>query len=299
MTIVIIVVVIIVVAAGGAYLAYSQFYGASSTTRATPCTGNTAVTFVTDFGLLGQHAPFFAAEKLGYYTQNCLTVTIQSGSGSSAAISAVASGSATFGYAAPTSLVSSYASNPGLNVQVVAQVLQTDIAAFFYISGGSNNITTPHDLVGKTIDVGPVANFGDTFKNAYLHALGLNSSDVTITNSAGNTNLNLLVEGKVDCAVNTIYAYTDLLSIAQQAGIAASSVKYFLPNLPLYGGPGVIASKSEMQSSPNVVSEFVNATLYGWKYALEYPTNATNILLGYESQLAYNESLGRLEYAWV
>ncbi len=82
----------------------------------------TPLKFTLDFRINGQTAPFFLAESKGYYKDEGLDVTIDTGAGSVASITRIASGVYQLGLGDISSLVEFNAQNPGTPmVQAVYQ----------------------------------------------------------------------------------------------------------------------------------------------------------------------------------
>ncbi len=116
----------------------------------------TPLKFTLDFRINGQTAPFFLAESKGYYKEEGLDVTIDTGAGSVASITRIASGVYQLGLGDISSLVEFNAQNPGTPmVQAVYQYYNR--APFVIIGRKDRGITTDfRSLEGKKIGAAAV-----------------------------------------------------------------------------------------------------------------------------------------------
>ena len=119
----------------------------------------TPLKFTLDFRITGQTAPFFLAQARGYYRDEGLDVTIDTGAGSVASITRIASGVYQMGLGDISSLIEFNAQNPGTpHVQAVYQYYNR--APFAIIGRKDRGITTDFkSLEGKKI---PAAAFEST-----------------------------------------------------------------------------------------------------------------------------------------
>jgi putative hydroxymethylpyrimidine transport system substrate-binding protein len=134
-------------------------------------------TLTLDFYPNADHAGIYMAQKLGYFKEAGLDVTIQTPSDPAAPIKQVAAGR--------TDLAISYepevilAHEQGLDVKAVGALVDTPLTSMIWLK--SSNIGGVADLRGKTI-----ATAGIPYQAAYLKTIlaraGLSTSDVTTVN---------------------------------------------------------------------------------------------------------------------
>jgi len=107
-----------------------------------------------DWTVQGTHAPFFVAEKKGYFKQEGLNVQIDRGTGAGNTANAVASGAYDIGYIDAAVVVKHNALNPGKTIQ--SYYVAFDVTPISFVSlKGKANIRTPQDLDGKRVAAPP------------------------------------------------------------------------------------------------------------------------------------------------
>jgi NitT/TauT family transport system substrate-binding protein len=103
-----------------------------------------------DWTVQGTHAPFFVAEKRGYFKQEGLTVQIDRGTGAGNTANAVAGGAYDIGYVDMAVVVKHNAMNPQRALQSYYVAFDQTPIAFVSLKGKAN-ITRPQDLDGKRV----------------------------------------------------------------------------------------------------------------------------------------------------
>jgi NitT/TauT family transport system substrate-binding protein len=113
-----------------------------------------SVKVMLDWTVQGTHAPFFVAEKKGYFKQEGLTVQIDRGTGAGNTANAVASGAYDIGYIDAAVVVKHTALNPTKPLQ--SYYVAFDVTPISFVSlKGKANIRTPQDLDGKRVAAPP------------------------------------------------------------------------------------------------------------------------------------------------
>lgn len=103
-----------------------------------------------DWTIQGTHAPFFVAEKRGYFKDEGLTVQIDRGTGAGNTANAVAGGAYDIGYVDMAVVVKHNALNPARQLQSYYVAFDQTPIAFVSLKGKAN-ITKPQDLDGKRV----------------------------------------------------------------------------------------------------------------------------------------------------
>jgi NitT/TauT family transport system substrate-binding protein len=107
-----------------------------------------------DWTIQGTHAPFFVAEKKGYFKQEGLEVSIDRGTGAGNTANAVAGGAYDIGYIDAAVVVKHNAINPGTLLQ--AYYVAFDVTPISFVSlRNKANIRTPQELDGKRVAAPP------------------------------------------------------------------------------------------------------------------------------------------------
>lgn len=230
------------------------------------------VTLRLDWYVFGVHAPFFIAQKLGYYEEAGLDMKILEGNGSSATVLLVGNGSDTFGFA--DSGVAAKAISEGVPVKVISGLLEK--SAMVLTSLENKGIKTPKDLEGKTLGVGAAEALTQLLP-AFLSANMVDSTKIRLVTLPPPARPAALLEGRVDAIAGSTYG--DALSIR----LANPDKKFSALKVSDWGlnilGHGLVASRETVEKSPETVRRFVAATLKGARYAKENPTAAVDAML--------------------
>jgi len=236
------------------------------------------VTFVTDFGYLGRHAYYFVAQDRGYYKAADLDVDIVRGQGSADAVKQVAAGTAQLGFADAASVILARA-NDGVPVKIVAEVYGRPPHAVFTIEG--SGITKPKDLEGRTIADSASSSLPKMFP-AYAKAAGIDATKVKWLFVTSDAIAATLALGRADAV--TYYTISEALLLKSISPKKLTILKFSDVGMDFYSN-GLIASDAIIQSKPDVVKRFVQATLRGLKDSIEDPEAAAKILNKYQRQI--------------
>ena len=82
--------------------------------------------FTLDWVIDGQQAPFFLAQGKGYFAQQGVSVALDAGAGSAAAVQRVAAGTYDMGYGDTSALIEHLSKNPDPAVRVQAVYITQD-----------------------------------------------------------------------------------------------------------------------------------------------------------------------------
>jgi NitT/TauT family transport system substrate-binding protein len=215
------------------------------------------------------YAGYYVAKAKGWYADQGIDLTINPGGPNIIAENLVAAGADTFGNGggAASLLV---AREKGLPLVGIGMLHQQTPYRFVALEG--SNIKSLADLKGKTVSTwftGP-----QFMLQAMLKSNGIDQKDVQI--EAQGPSMDPLIQHKVDMAIVTVYNEALVL---KRRGIVPAVI--FNPadmgiNLP---NESIITSEKVIRESPNLVQGFMNATLRGWKFALEKPDETAAILI--------------------
>ena len=169
---------------------------------ATSAGAETAIKFTLDWKFQGPTAAFFVAEDQGYFKEEGLEVSIDSGNGSAGAVTRVASGAYQMGFADINSLVEFNVANPGQAVKAVMMVY--DAAPFGLYTLKSSGITKPADLVGKKLGA-PVFDASYKLFPAFAAEVGIDPAAVLRVNMDPPLREAMLVRGDVDVDLRPLF----------------------------------------------------------------------------------------------
>jgi NitT/TauT family transport system substrate-binding protein len=206
-----------------------------------------------------QFAPFYVAQQEGYYADAGLEVTIEHPQDVQRL---VASGDAEFGVADATDVM--VARTSGLPIRYASTLYQTFPVAI--IGAADDAPTEPAELEGRTI--GTPGMFGSSWHAllALLDAGGLSTDDVTIREYPQFNQVEGFLNGDVDLI--TGFRNNEPLRLeAQGMDTGLLTVDEFAP-LP---GPGVIVGDDLLETDPDLVRAFVEATAAAQAAVIEDP----------------------------
>ena len=227
-----------------------------------------------DWLVRGDHAMFFVARDKGYFSEQGINVTaIRKGTGSTDALKLVANGNADFGFAdLPTLQVGRSQKLP-----VVALVAVNQESPLAMISIKSKHpMSKPADMKGMNIGVHPS---GSTyvFLKSFFAKNGLNLADFKQSTVAPPYE-NMLLLGRVDVVPGYIDAEVPELE-AHAGGPGSLSIllgaKY---GYDAYGS-GLFTSEKTIAGKPDLVQRFVNAYVKAFRFVIENPQQAIDIVV--------------------
>ncbi|WLD56724.1 ABC transporter substrate-binding protein [Salinispirillum sp. LH 10-3-1] len=216
---------------------------------------DTNINFTLDWRFEGPAAPFLMALDRGYFKEEGLNVTIDSGSGSAGAVTRVATGAYDMGFADFNALVEYTAANPSSAIQGVYMVYNNTPAAVFTLK--DSGILTPADLVGKTL-AAPVFDGGRKAWPSFAGHNGLAVDSVEWQSVDPAIRETLLARKQVDGI--TGFYFTGLLNL-EARGVAMDNIvvmRYSDFDVALYGN-AIIAGEKIMKENPEAVAAFNRA----------------------------------------
>ncbi len=212
-----------------------------------------------------QFAGYYAAVSRGFYREAGLEVVLRECEPNMIPVDEVLSGRAQYGIGMPTLLLHRQAGKP---VVVLAAIFQH--SPEIVVSRKDAGISSPHDLVGKRLMMRPWDNLET---EAMLQSENVPLKEVEILEHSWN--IEDLVEGKVDAATGYI---TDRPFLLEQRGIPYSILRPLVYGIDFYGDC-LFTSEEELESHPERVASFLEASLRGWKYAMENPKEIVDLIL--------------------
>lgn len=246
--------------------------------------GNDSVTVALDWLAQPSNGAYYIADELGYYADAGIDVTIQAGSSSASAAQIVGGGGADFGLEYGMNILQ--ARSQGIDIVSLAPTLQKSPAGYFFHTG--QNITSMADFNGRTVYTQV-----STAEWEYLtekYAL----DDVT----AVQFDYNYASFANDETAIVQGYA-TDQQSLEDQG----LDVQWFETPINIDYGSSLFTTQELIDSDPDLVQRFVDATLKGWQYYYDHNDEASAILADYieDSDLATIEAggLAQQPYIWT
>ena len=228
------------------------------------------ITLCLDWTPNTNHTGIYAADKLGYYEEAGLKVTIvQPPEGGAEMMTA--SGQSQFGISAQDSLAANYASDEPMSITSVATILQHNTSGII-----SRDCESPKDLEGKRYSTWD----SPTEKAIIKHVMkndGGDFSKVELIPNVITDEASALKHGDTD-AVWIYYAWSGI-----NAEITDLDFEYFnfadIDSVFDFYTPVIIANDAFLESDPETAKAFLAATAKGYEYAIENPDEAAHMLI--------------------
>lgn len=233
----------------------------------------TKIRFQLDWRFDGQAAPFLMGKAKGYFEQEGLDVTFDSGVGSAAAVARLAGGNYEMGYGDSSALIEYLASNVGTQanrMQAVYMVLDATPAAVTVLK--KSNIAKPADFAGKTLGA-PVFDAGRKLWPLFARAQGIDPAAVKWQAMEPNLREPMLLRGQLDAI--TGFQPSSMLA-AVGAGAKEDDLRIFYYKdfgVRVYGN-AILASGRFMDQNPRAVSAFLRAFNRSLKETIANPEAA-------------------------
>ncbi|RME06905.1 MAG: myristoyl transferase [Anaerolineae bacterium] len=221
-----------------------------------------------------QFAGYYVALDKGWYAEEGIDLTIRPGGPDITPADEVASGRAEFGTGLLADLIAQI--QQGKPLISVAQIQQSN--GLILIAKASSGIQTPQDFRGKRVGVW-LGSWEAQF-NALAAKEGLSPDEFTLVPQGFS--MDAFLNDDLDVASAMIYNeyHTVLESGYRPDEINIIDYADYGLNFP---GDLLMTHTRLVEENPRLVEGMVRASLRGWKYALENPEEAVDIVLKYDT----------------
>ena len=219
-----------------------------------------------------QFAGFYVADKKGFYQDRGIDVTINPGGVDFPAVQMVASNSDDFGLEEGDRILE--AREKDVPVVALATIYRKNPTLFFSLK--NSGITKAEDFVGKKVGTFPDV---QVLLSKMLERAGVSESRVEIV--PVKYDITPLLTGEID--VWPGYAINEPI-LAEEQGYEVNRIWPSDYGINSYSMT-LFTSEKLIREKPDLVRNFVEATIQGWNYAYEHPDEAVEITLGYSDQL--------------
>ena len=228
------------------------------------------ITLCLDWTPNTNHTGIYAADKLGYYEEAGLKVTIvQPPEGGAEMMTA--SGQSQFGISAQDSLAANYASSEPMGITAVATILQHNTSGII-----SRDCETPKDLEGKRYSTWDSPTEKAMIKYV-MEKDGGDFSKVELIPNVITDEASALKHGDTD-AVWIYYAWSGI-----NAELSGLDFEYFafsdIEKAFDFYTPVIIGNNAFLEADPETARAFLSATAKGYEYAIENPDEAAHMLI--------------------
>jgi ABC-type nitrate/sulfonate/bicarbonate transport system substrate-binding protein len=217
-------------------------------------------------------AGFIVAKAKGFYQQQNLDVTNNAGGNDFPSIQLVASGSDDIGIQSGSETIISARAN---NIPVKAIAILDKLNPYVFFSLAESNITAPKDFVGKTVAV----SYGRPLEIAYRMLMNKAGVDMAKVKEVKKSPSDVTLFSKtVDVQPGFDADYIFSKYKADKMGVKLNAIRPADYGINSYGYV-IFAREDFIQQHPDVVEQYLHATLKGWKYAFEHPEEAVDLVL--------------------
>jgi NitT/TauT family transport system substrate-binding protein len=231
-----------------------------------------------------QYAPFYAAEKMGFFQKAHIVVTFDYGMDSDG-LALVAAGEIPFTIATGDQVLLARAD--GLPViSVLSWYHDTPIGL---LSSESQDLLRPEDLIGKHI--GLPARFGPDYLGLYalLESAGIKESDITL-DLIGFNQVDTLRDSDIDAVVGDIPSLSIPLFVAG----------YPVNTLPVadalhMASFGLVTNEDTLRKNPDLVSRMVGAVISGIRFTIAHPEDAFEWSESFVDHLGYANAAPQMD----
>lgn len=230
-----------------------------------------------------QFAGYYAAKIKGYYAENGLNVKILAGGPHISPINNVINGKADIGVFDPDILSKEFQNK---KLMVLATIMQS--SGYCIISAKSKNILRPADLVGKNVLISDSQGWG-IFK-AILLKEGIDPSKI-------HTNERL--KDSEDISKDSVDAVITYIA-SQPQRLEALGYKFNIIRPEEYGvdfyGDILFTTKQFANKDTKKTEAFIQASIKGWKYALQHERELIDYILTLPDVKAYGTTRENFQY---
>ncbi len=255
--------------------------GVPACSRAKPPAALTPVTIQLLWTHINTFGGYYAADQKGYYAEEGLAVTFREGGPRVDYLASVVNGTAQFGDGGSDELILARAE--GKPLRAIATIYQRSPVVFFTLD--RSGITKPQDFRGKKIRVAP--GLGPALHAMMAH-IGIARHQYTevVTPSA----IALFASG--DPPVWSAY----LNAFVTEVELAGYNINRIYPDnygVHFYGN-SLFSRDDFIADNPELVKRFVRATLKGWTYIVENPTEIGALMRKYKPDADQTRELAGL-----
>ena len=231
-----------------------------------------------------QYAPFYAAEKMGFFQEAQIAVTFEYGMETDG-VALVAAGESPFAIATGDQVL--LARSDGLPViSVLSWYHDTPIGV---LASESQDLLHPEDLEG--MHIGLPARFGPDYLGLYalLESAGLQENSITL-DLIGFNQVDALRAGDIDAVVG------DIPSI---------SVPLFVAGVPVLTLPvaetlhlasfGLVTNEETFRQNPDLVNRMVGAVISGIRFTIAHPEDAFEWSESFVDDLGYANAAPQMD----
>jgi NitT/TauT family transport system substrate-binding protein len=248
----------------------------------TPLLAQTKVDFVLNWVPGGDHAPYYYAKKLGWYTQAGIDLQIEPGKGSALATQRVGAGATPIGLADMAGVL--VAKGKGADTVAVFNVYANSPQGLYWLK--SSGIKSVKDLAGKKIG-NPAADGARVMWPALAKANGMDPKSVTWVNIDANGKLAALKAKSIDATTSFFNLHH---VFERELGADMGFLAWRDAGLNPYGNSIIVNAKWLAENKP-LVDRFVKVTQRAFAACVREPKPCVQALIDANGALKFDNEL--------
>ena len=247
-----------------------------------PLLAQTKVDFVLNWVPGGDHAPYYYARKLGWYTQAGIDLQIEPGKGSALATQRVGAGASPIGLADMAGVL--VAKGKGADTVAVFNVYANSPQGLYWLK--SSGIKSVKDLAGKKIG-NPAADGARVMWPALAKANGMDPKSVTWVNIDANGKLAALKAKSIDATTSFFNLHH---VFERELGADMGFLAWRDAGLNPYGNSIIVNAKWLSENRP-LVDRFVKVTQRAFAACVREPNPCVQALIDANGALKFDNEL--------
>jgi NitT/TauT family transport system substrate-binding protein len=247
-----------------------------------PLHAQTKVDFVLNWVPGGDHAPYYYAKKMGWYTQAGIDLQLEPGKGSALATQRVGAGSTPIGLADMAGVL--VAKGKGADTVAVFNVYANSPQGLYWLK--SSGIKGVKDLAGKKVG-NPAADGARVMWPALAKANGIDPKAVTWVNIDANAKLAALKAKSID-ATTSFYNLHHVYE--RELGADMGFLAWRDAGLNPYGNSVIVNAKWLAENRP-LVDKFVKVTQRAFAACVKDPKPCVQALVDANGALKFDNEL--------
>ena len=240
------------------------------------------ITFTLNWVAGGDHAPYFYAQKMGWYKDAGLDVDFETGRGSAASAQKVGAGSSQMGLSDMAGVL--LFRGKGLDLVGIMNVYANSPQGMYWLK--SSGIKDVKDLAGKKIG-NPAGDGARTMWPALAQKFGIDPASVTWVNIDANAKLSALKSKAVDATTSFFNLHH---VFARELGGDMGFLAWKDAGVNLYGN-SIIANGAWLAANKDKAYKFVKITQKAFAECAKTPDPCVKALVEANGALVYQNEL--------
>lgn len=223
------------------------------------------------------HTFLYTAIERGYYEEEGLDVQIRFPSNANDALSMVAAGKAEIGMYYQQDLIQAVA-NQKAPIRSVGAIVQSPLSIILSLK--DKNITSPKDMVGKTIGYGGTV-LSESLVKCMMESVGADASDVKMVD-VGFDLMSSMTTGNVDATIGCLVNHE--VPQMEEEGFELNYFPVSGYGIPNYYEEVFLTNNKLLEEEPEVVAGFLRASKKGFDDFKADPDGCLAILMNNQNE---------------